>query len=90
MTEDTSSLSDIAKSALAAYHNMSDSKHGYFSYLQMIEQKYQHGGKATPAEEDELGELLLAHDKRVTEFNQAMEKVTDDQDRVELIKHMGG
>ena len=88
MNDETNNLSELAQAALNAYHKMSDSKQAYFSVLQMIDEKYKDGGNATQQEEDELGELLLVHDKRVKEFNDAMEKVTDQDDRLALIKCM--
>ncbi len=90
MNDETTTLSDVAQAALAAYENMAQSKYGYYSHLQMIEEKYKDGGNATEEEDDALGKLLLAHDKCVTEFNQAMEKITDADDRMVLIKCMSG
>lgn len=88
MNDETVSLSTEAKAALVAYEHMSDSKQAYFSVLQRLDEKYKNGGKASKEEEAELGALLLKHDQRVTEFNQAMEKVTGEDDRMALIKCM--
>lgn len=88
MNEDTSPLSEEASQALSAYHAMSASKQAYFEHLQMIDVKYKDGGNANEDEEKVLGDLLLAHDKCVTAFNLAMEKVVDANDRLALIKQM--
>ena len=88
MTTETSELSAEAQLALEEFQAMRESKMAYFEYLQAIEEKYKDGGKASDAEEKELGDLLLAHDKQVTAFNQAMEKIEDANDRIELIKRM--
>ena len=88
MTIESSPLSEVASAALAAYHAMGESKQAYFEHLQMIDEKYKEGGNANEEEEKVLGELLLAHDKCVTAFNTAMEKVVDANDRLALIKQM--
>lgn len=88
MSEETSPLSEQASLALTAYHAMSESKQAYFEHLQMIDVTYKDGGNANEEEEKVLGELLLAHDKCVTAFNAAMEKVIDANDRLALIKQM--
>lgn len=90
MSDDLANLSAEALAALEAYKKMSESKHAYFSVLQEIDVKYKDGGNASEEEEKKLGDLLLEHDKCVTTFNEEMEKVTDGDDRIALIKCMSG
>ncbi len=88
MSDNLNNLSEQAQAALEAYKKMSESKRAYFSVLQAIDVKYKDGGNATEEEEKKLGDLLLEHDKCVTAFNEKMEKVTDGDDRIALIKCM--
>ncbi len=88
MNDETKQLSEEAEAALSAYQAMGESKQAYYSHLQMIEEKYKDGGKTTEEEDDVLGKLLLSHDKQVTAFTQAMEKISDADDRMALIQRM--
>lgn len=88
MNDKIKPLSEEAEAALAAFRAMGESKQAYYKHLQMIEEKYKDGGNATEEEDHALGELLLAHDKEVTAFNSAMEKIEDPDDRMALIKCM--
>jgi len=61
-------LPEISLTAWTAFLAMDKSKRHYFGYLQQLENKYQHGGVKTLAENERLEKLLEAHDLKVFEF----------------------
>jgi len=85
----TEALTPKAASAWQAYQSMGASKDAYFSLLQALDKKYQHGGNPTIAEKLKLEQLLGEHDQKVKAFNQALSAITDPgakQQLVELLK----
>lgn len=89
---DTSShtfpLSPQARSALAAYVAMRESKNQYFALLQGMDKKYRRWGHPSDDEKRSLDELLELHNQRVSDFKQAMAKVEDPNERMALIQRL--
>ena len=86
---DDEELPPIAQAAWEAYLRMSATKNTYFEFMQSLDQKYDKGEKPSEEENQELAVMLQAHSETVAEFNEAMHKVTDADDRMLLLKKMG-
>ncbi len=74
--------------AWAAYLQMSASKHRYFTFLQSLEEKYDHGGVPSDGEKQKLNALLEVHNDKVTHFNQAMGVIVEPTERSQLLDKM--
>lgn len=81
-------FSEAAKIAYQAFVDMNQSKNAHFSCLETIENKYQAGGVPGLAENLELERLLATHDKNVLSFKTAMSAITDEEEKLYLIKLM--
>ena len=88
MTETATELPAVAQAAWDAYQVMGQSKTAYFGLLQVIDQKYKHGGSPTIAENLQLEKLLKSHSEKVAAFNTAMQAVTDRETRELLLKKL--
>ncbi len=82
-------IPEEAQAAWQAYVAMSESKKGYFSFLQALDEKYKHCGSPSIAENLKLEELLGVHDKNVLAFNEAMSAINDTEARNALLQALG-
>ena len=78
-------FSEEAKIACQAFLDMKDSKASYFASLELIERKYESGGVPSPAESQELENLLSLHDKNVMAFKTALDGVSDSDEKTRLV-----
>jgi len=81
-------LSEQAKIAYQAFHDMSDSKTAHFDSLKQVENIYESGGVPSAAETLELQKLLANHDKSVLAFKAAMAAVIDNDEKKTLLQLM--
>jgi hypothetical protein len=83
-------LPAAAQAAWDAYLAMAQTKHQHFGYLQHLEEKYQPYGQASTAEQNQLQELLQAHDAQVALFRSTLAQLRIDDSAAygELIKQL--
>ncbi|MEM7561957.1 MAG: hypothetical protein AAF353_02785 [Pseudomonadota bacterium] len=79
-------MSEDAKIAYRAFGDMSNSKQAHFVLLETLEKRYESGGAPSLQENLELEQLLNAHDKNVMAFKAALAALTDENEKLALIK----
>ena len=90
MTETSENeLPAIAQAAWEAYLRMSETKNTYYEFMQALDQKYDKGETPSEEENQKLTVMLQAHSETVSEFNDAMRKVSNADERMLLLKKMG-
>ena len=90
MSNDHTSLPQVAQAAWDAYLAMAQTKQQHFDYLQQLETKYQPYGQPSTAEQTHLQTLLQAHDAQVGVFRSALARLRIDDSKAyaELLKRL--